>query len=88
MTATCPNGHASATADYCEQCGARIEGAREAEPASVLRAGRRRRALRPAAARSARAGEHFCEACGYDFAGRPAGAGAGCVMGGGRQRRS
>jgi hypothetical protein len=27
MTATCPNGHQSATSDYCDQCGARIEGA-------------------------------------------------------------
>lgn len=24
MTVTCPSGHASATADYCDQCGARI----------------------------------------------------------------
>lgn len=27
MSATCPNGHQSETSDYCDQCGARIEGA-------------------------------------------------------------
>ncbi len=68
MTTTCPNGHTSATADYCDECGARIEGSREAGPATVpepVDAGE------PCAGcgvpRSP--GEHFCEACGYDFAG-------------------
>jgi hypothetical protein len=27
MSFTCPNGHQSETSDYCDQCGARIEGA-------------------------------------------------------------
>jgi FHA domain len=27
MSVTCPNGHLSQTLDYCDQCGARIEGA-------------------------------------------------------------
>ena len=31
MSVTCPAGHVSATTDYCDQCGAKIEGA----PASV-----------------------------------------------------
>jgi hypothetical protein len=39
MSAACPNGHQSETTDYCDQCGARIEGAGPAAvtaaPASV-----------------------------------------------------
>ncbi len=48
----CPQGHASATADYCDQCGARITGA----------------AAVPCPGCGAPGGAQFCEACGYDFA--------------------
>jgi hypothetical protein len=33
VSATCPAGHVSATSDYCDQCGAKIEGAPAAAPA-------------------------------------------------------
>ena len=36
MTTTCPNGHQSETSDYCDQCGARIEGAAGTEPGAGL----------------------------------------------------
>ncbi|MDQ1417361.1 MAG: hypothetical protein QOF81_2974 [Acidimicrobiaceae bacterium] len=39
MSFTCPNGHQSETSDYCDQCGARIEGA-PAPPATAAPAGR------------------------------------------------
>jgi hypothetical protein len=35
MTVTCINGHQSATTDYCDQCGAKIEGAASAAPAAA-----------------------------------------------------
>ncbi len=36
MTTTCPSGHASATTDYCDQCGAKIGGSTEqAAPRAV-----------------------------------------------------
>jgi predicted component of type VI protein secretion system len=34
MTVTCSNGHQSATTDYCDQCGAKIEGAAAAPAAA------------------------------------------------------
>ena len=66
--ATCPKGHASATADYCDVCGAPMAGAAPAsvEPAPAAEAA-------PAAEQQAcpicgtpRAGR-FCEEDGYDF---------------------
>lgn len=45
MSVTCPNGHTSETSDYCDQCGAKIEGAAASvalppdEPASAPPAG-------------------------------------------------
>ena len=35
MTATCPSGHASATADYCDQCGAPIAAVASPQQATV-----------------------------------------------------
>jgi FHA domain len=34
MSFTCPNGHQSETGDYCDQCGARIQGAPSTAPPS------------------------------------------------------
>jgi hypothetical protein len=39
VTTVCPNGHQSSTADYCDQCGAKIEGAAAATPDAVVPAG-------------------------------------------------
>lgn len=62
---TCPDGHESASADFCDTCGMRIEGA---APASAT-----------AASGATASGEScpqcgtaktgmFCEACGFDYA--------------------
>lgn len=71
-TTTCPNGHASTSADYCDTCGTPIEAAPAAPPATPP-------ATPPAApappappcpncgaARSP--DDAFCEVCGLDFA--------------------
>lgn len=76
MTATCPNGHASATADYCDQCGAKIEGSDAGAAAGTLQA-----ELDPALPAVPAAAEpcphcgaprgaedRFCEGCGHSFA--------------------
>jgi hypothetical protein len=72
MTTTCPSGHASASADYCDRCGARIAGpapaGRDAEPTSVLEPVTASVPC-PACGTLRSAGERFCEACGFDFAG-------------------
>jgi hypothetical protein len=69
-TYTCPNGHASAEADYCDTCGARIGGAPAApavveatapEPAAVLNAENCPNCGTPRAGQA-----RFCEDCGYD----------------------
>ena len=70
MTTACPNGHQSATADYCDQCGAKIGGAAERAPAETAEP-----AEAPAATgepcpvcRAPRVGtDRYCEGCGYDF---------------------
>ena len=80
MTAVCPNGHQSATTDYCDQCGAKIEGRPAAggpQPAQALAA-----EPEPAATPTgepcpvcgaARVGtDRYCEGCGYDFTAVPA----------------
>jgi hypothetical protein len=73
-TVECPNGHQSATTDYCDQCGARI-GSGAGEPAGPAAAAPATDP--PAAAASATAcpncqsaagpDDKFCEVCGYDF---------------------
>jgi len=87
MTATCPNGHASATDDYCDQCGAPIAAARTRVPgdapavsSSEASAARADEAPAPPPGEScpqcaaARHGDdRYCEACGYDFEGPPPG---------------
>ena len=67
---TCPNGHQSATDDFCDTCGAPI-----APPAAAPRRRspplpRRRRPLKkscPNCGGQNAADALFCEACGYDF---------------------
>jgi len=74
MTVTCPNGHQSATADYCDQCGARIEAAAPAAASEPAPAPSEAPAAEAPAAQSCpvcgapRTGDdRFCEGCGYDF---------------------
>jgi hypothetical protein len=88
VTAVCPNGHQSATADYCDQCGAKIEGvaapaADPADGAAVAAAPQVEPAKDEAAGQpcpvcgALRMGvDRYCEGCGYDFtvAGAPTGA--------------
>ena len=65
MTTTCPLGHASATDDYCDQCGAPLAGA----PTATVTPGA---ATDPLACGNCgtphEAGDAFCEVCGLDFA--------------------
>ncbi len=66
--AVCPNGHASTTGDYCDQCGARIGGTPPAAadpaagPPTVLTI------ACPNCAFPRNPADQFCEECGYDFA--------------------
>ncbi|HET9894292.1 MAG TPA: FHA domain-containing protein [Streptosporangiaceae bacterium] len=82
---TCPDGHESASADFCDTCGMRIAGAPAAPapsaPAAVSSAGPGSAAASSAGPGSAcpQCGAHrsgqFCEACGFNFAtGAPAAA--------------
>jgi hypothetical protein len=75
VTATCPNGHASTTTDYCDQCGAKIEGDPAAAAAPVELPTPSPLATAPGAAGrcpNCQSGygpdDKFCEVCGYDFA--------------------
>lgn len=75
MSATCPAGHVSATTDYCDRCGARIDAAPAAASANDLPADTHATSPSPISApcpqcdapRSGR--DRFCESCGFDFAG-------------------
>ena len=73
MTVSCPQGHASATSDYCDQCGAKIDGSSAGQITEVLE-------IPPADVTSITeadrcpdcgapnvASDRFCEGCGYDF---------------------
>jgi hypothetical protein len=73
MTATCPNGHVSATTDYCDRCGALIDAADEQRtpPSEVTR--RSAATECPVCGTERVADDRFCESCGYDFAAAPAG---------------
>jgi len=76
--ATCPDGHQSASEDYCDVCGMRIAGAPPAgsgvaaggTPAGSAGAGSSPASVSPGAAcpqcNAPRSGV-FCEACGYNF---------------------
>ena len=78
MSANCPNGHSSASSDYCDTCGAKIGGAPATAPAAqptedlpalapdlTDAAGEVERC--PDCAVPRVAGDRFCEGCGYDF---------------------
>jgi hypothetical protein len=86
MTATvvCPNGHQSTTADYCDQCGSKIDGG--SPPVAAVAPPPDPTAVSPVAATDpepaaapaevcpscgvGRVGtDRFCEDCGYDFVG-------------------
>lgn len=81
-TVACPNGHASTTTDYCDQCGAKIgtsvgAGVVSAEPAAdpsgspVAAGGPPLGAPATLQCPNCQSGrgpeEKFCEVCGYDF---------------------
>jgi hypothetical protein len=75
--AICPNGHLSDTADYCDQCGAKIGG----DPNAPALAAAGEVGVAPAASAAAAGptvacpacgapnaeGDKFCEVCGYDM---------------------
>jgi hypothetical protein len=65
MTATCPNGHVSATSDYCDQCGALIEDEHRTPPSEVTR--RSAASECPGCGTARVADDRFCESCGHDF---------------------
>ena len=79
MSYTCPNGHASATDDYCDQCGAPI-GAPAMPPAAEAPGSTGDEVETSPAARqqpcpqcgTPRTGDdRYCEGCGYDFVAAP-----------------
>jgi hypothetical protein len=86
VTAVCPNGHQSATTDYCDQCGARIDGGSErAQAATAPPPPPEPSPAEPPPADPATAGQacpvcgavrvgadRYCEGCGYDFTAIPA----------------
>jgi hypothetical protein len=84
MRVICPDGHASSTDDYCDQCGARIAASDASTPGVApctgLLPALTTVAVRPPAAAERCPGcgaslmedDRFCEDCGYDFeAGAP-----------------
>jgi hypothetical protein len=60
MTAVCPDGHASATVDYCDQCGARMD-------AEVDTSTTERPVPCPGCGAARSGDDRFCEGCGHDF---------------------
>ena len=75
MTATCPNGHVSATTDYCDRCGALIDAPDEQRtpPSEVTR--RSAASECPVCGTARVADDRFCESCGHDFSAAPASTG-------------
>jgi hypothetical protein len=86
MSAVCPAGHTSATTDYCDQCGAKIEGAAAPDPVAAAATPAPPSGdttapfatIPPAGATlcpvctTPRSGQdRFCEGCGYDFEAPP-----------------
>ena len=79
MTVTCPSGHSSATADYCDQCGAPIAAVAtplqptvelpvleetETSPSEV-------REPCPVCGAPRSGDDRYCERCGHDFLAPP-----------------
>jgi hypothetical protein len=73
MSVRCPSGHESQTADYCDQCGARIAGATTILPAveEVDTSPAARREPCPACGAPRSGDDRYCEGCGYDFLAPP-----------------
>jgi len=68
--AACPNGHDSASDDFCDICGMRIAGAPAAgAPAGPPAAGAPAYAAEPCPRCGATRTGQFCESCGFNFAG-------------------
>jgi hypothetical protein len=83
MTVVCPSGHASATTDYCDQCGAPIApapapAAAVVQPTEVLLAlgevepeedtsAAAQREPCPACGTARASDDRYCEQCGHDF---------------------
>ncbi|BCY12413.1 FHA domain-containing protein [Actinoplanes sp. L3-i22] len=64
---TCPNGHASTEADYCDTCGARIGGAADAPAPTLVDTPPVPKGEECPHCGTPRAGSaRFCEDCGYD----------------------
>jgi FHA domain len=71
MTPVCPSGHESQTADYCDQCGARIGGGAVTAVLPVLdeldTSPSARREPCPACGAGRSGDDRYCESCGHDF---------------------
>lgn len=79
MTVTCPSGHASSTADYCDQCGAPIAAVSNPQQPTVELSALEETETSPSEVRepcpacgSPRSGDdRYCEGCGHDFLAPP-----------------
>jgi FHA domain len=78
MTVFCPSGHASQTADYCDQCGAPISPRPAPDATAVLATVEEldtspsvRREPCPACGATRSGDDRYCEGCGYDFESPP-----------------
>jgi hypothetical protein len=79
MTARCPDGHVSETADYCDQCGAPIvPGTGTSQPTEVLpvveeldTSPSTLRQPCPVCAAPRSGDDRYCESCGHDFLAPP-----------------
>ena len=75
MTAVCPSGHQSQTADYCDQCGAPIGAATSGPTATAVlpvldeldTSPSARREPCPACGAARSGDDRYCESCGHDF---------------------
>ncbi len=71
--ALCPNGHDSASDDFCDVCGMRIGGSPATSPLAAVSAAPRPDPAHSAAVTCPRCGTprtgEFCEACGFNFNG-------------------